>query len=114
MTETQGYLGLPFTPGSDTSRAAAESALATVRASRRLVLDLLRASENGYTHEELCQAAGAAWADSGIRTRCNELVKAGLVVDSGQRRRTSHGRATVVWRIAPASEDAARIGEGDG
>jgi hypothetical protein len=95
--ETQGYLGLPYTPGSDTSYAAAEQAIPNAARTRRLVLTLLRSTEHGLTHEELAQAAGDQYADSGLRTRCNELVKAGLVIDSGLRRQTRHGRSTVVW-----------------
>jgi hypothetical protein len=34
---------------------------------------------------------------SGLRTRRSELVDLGLVVNSGQVRRTSSGRRTIVW-----------------
>jgi hypothetical protein len=106
--ETQGYPGLPYTPGSDTSYAAAGQAIPNAARTRRLVLTLLCAAEHGLTHEELAQAAGSQYADSGLRTRCNELVKAGLVMDSGQRRQTRHGRSTVVWiaRTAETSSTA--------
>lgn len=38
--------------------------------------------------------------DSGIRTRCKELVRLGQVVDTGERREISTGRKTIVWRAA--------------
>lgn len=36
---------------------------------------------------------------SGARTRRRELVDAGLVEDSGQRKLTEAGRKTIVWRV---------------
>ncbi len=36
-------------------------------------------------------------SDSGIRTRCSELVKMGLVRDTGRTERTASGRNAVVW-----------------
>lgn len=42
-----------------------------------------------------------AQSPSGLRTRRSELVRAGLVVDSGERGMTSTGRAAVRWAIAP-------------
>lgn len=39
-------------------------------------------------------------SDSGIRTRRSELVKLGVVVDSGLRGRTASNRQTVLWKVA--------------
>lgn len=36
-------------------------------------------------------------AESGIRTRRSELVRKGLVVDSGRRTTTRSGRKSIVW-----------------
>jgi len=36
-------------------------------------------------------------SDSGIRTRRSELVKEGLVKDSGKRVKTPSGRESIVW-----------------
>jgi hypothetical protein len=55
------------------------------------------------TDEELCAMfdAGPVWASpSSIRSRRAELVAAGVVVNTGRRRRTSSGRQAIVWNVA--------------
>ena len=98
-----GYVGLPYTPGSDTSRAAAVQALGSADTQRERVLALLtQADDEGCTHEELQEALrqlGYRYSDSGVRTRCSELVDQGLVEDSGGRRRSRHHRWMAVWRV---------------
>ena len=39
-------------------------------------------------------------SESGIRSRRSELVRAGKVEDSGERRRTPSGRLSIVWGLA--------------
>lgn len=39
-------------------------------------------------------------SDSGIRTRRAELVRKGLVVDTGERGFTQSGRQSIVWGLA--------------
>lgn len=39
-------------------------------------------------------------SESGIRSRRAELVAAGLIVDSGERRKTPSGRNAIVWKLA--------------
>lgn len=59
---------------------------------------------HGLTDEELLHI----WADqydeqispSGLRSRRSELVRAGRVVDSGERGTTAAGRRCIVWRLA--------------
>ena len=101
--DAHGYVGLPYTPGSDTSRAAAVQALGSADTQRERVLNLLtRADGYGCTHEELQDALrqlGYGYSDSGVRTRCSELVDQGLVEDSGVRRRSRHQRWMAVWRV---------------
>jgi len=39
-------------------------------------------------------------SESGIRSRRAELVRKGLIVDSGRRVKTASGRNAIVWRLA--------------
>lgn len=48
--------------------------------------------------------AFARWpmqSSSGIRTRRRELTDAGLVVDTGKRRKLRSGRRAIVWQVKP-------------
>ena len=91
----------------DTSHAAAQSLTPeTLRLSQAAVLDLLRGYPAGLTDQGLAQAYGNGWpgpaqSDSGLRTRRAELVRGGLVVDTGRRERLASGRQAVVWAVAP-------------
>ena len=38
-------------------------------------------------------------SDSGIRSRRSELVRLGLIIDSGKRETLSSGRKAIVWRL---------------
>ena len=61
---------------------------------------LLLCDYGPMSHGQLIEAAaerGVKQSESGLRTRCDELAKIGLVVDSGQRAKTEHGRDTIVW-----------------
>jgi hypothetical protein len=112
--DAHGYVGLPYTPGSDTSRAAAVQALGSADTQRANVLSLLtQAGDDGCTHEELQDALrqlGYRYSDSGVRTRCSELVDQGLVEDSGERRRSRHQRWMAVWRVTkPEREHTLRV-----
>lgn len=87
----------------ETSHEAASS-LTHLRARQAAVLALLRL-HGPRTLEELVRdyhkSRHTKQSDSGIRTRCSELVFAGLVEDSGERRKTKAGRNAVVWRAVP-------------
>lgn len=84
-----------------TSHAGADAARATASECRGLVLATLLAHPDGLTHEELVQAyrdrGEPPHSESGIRTRCNELVARGVVVDSEERRPSLAGRTSIVW-----------------
>jgi hypothetical protein len=67
---------------------------------------------NGAMIDELlivkCREAGIGMSDSGIRSRRNELVNAGLVVDTGKTGRTVRGRNSTKWRAMSLDEYRAR------
>ena len=95
----------PQAPGrrylADDTRREANRALAIdhVEDCRGQVLAFITArGPLGATDFELCRAVGFL-ADTARARRC-ELRDAGRVIDSGQRRQTSSGRAAVVWIAA--------------
>ena len=55
------------------------------------LIELYREFRDGY--KSLRQT------DSGIRSRRAELVRAGVLADSGERANTKAGRKSVVWKI---------------
>ncbi|WP_051103521.1 hypothetical protein [Terracoccus sp. 273MFTsu3.1] len=84
----------------ETSHEAAAS-VGDVRESQRFVHSLLKAS-GGATDEALVnttQNLGFPISPSGLRTRRSELVRLGLVEDSGERERLASGRRAIVWRV---------------
>lgn len=78
-----------------TSHLAAKKAAPKAETLRAIVLELLR-TPSGMTHDELI-AALPDWSPSGVRTRCRELVDAGLVVCIGERQ-SAAGNRSKVWR----------------
>lgn len=63
------------------------------------VLALLR--ERPLTDEQLVACLSGQMSASGARTRRAELVRAGFVRDSGDRRLNSSGRKVIVWVATP-------------
>ena len=83
---------------SRTSQEAADSlGPATLNAMQRRVLELLAATPDGLTDEEMQRRL--RMNPSTQRPRRIELMRRGLVAESGTRR-TSSGRMAVVWRVA--------------
>jgi predicted ArsR family transcriptional regulator len=81
---------------SPTSCAAAEAIVPHLNKLQARVLDYLRGcGERGATDEELVEALRLS--PSTARPRRIELVKAGLVRDSGRTRKTNSGREATVW-----------------
>lgn len=81
---------------SDTSRAAAEAIKPCTGAMRQAVYNYLL--RNGPATDEEMQE-GIPMSQNGQRPRRCELVAAGLVEDSRERRKTRAGKKAVVWRI---------------
>ena len=89
----------PYQQHSDTSRLAAAAIEPKSGTLRRAVLDFLRCrGDVGATDEEM-QTALAMNANT-QRPRRVELLRAGLIRESGQLRRTGAGRDAVVWRVS--------------
>jgi len=92
-------LPLPYQAHSDTSHSAAESMRALAgRLRARVYACIVSHGAAGLTDEEI--QAELEMQGSTQRPRRVELVRAGLVVDSGLRRRTTAWRSAVVWKGA--------------
>jgi hypothetical protein len=79
-----------------------------LRLSQEDVLSVLREALGGRATDADLLDSYLAWArlsavrwqsPSGVRTRRNELVRRGLVVDTGERRRLASGRSAVIWAV---------------
>jgi predicted ArsR family transcriptional regulator len=87
----------PAVRGSQTSAAAADSLDApTLNAMQRRVLEVLQATPDGLTDEEMQTRLGMN--PSTQRPRRIELARRGMVVEAGTRK-TASGRMAVVWRV---------------
>lgn len=84
-----------------TSWAAADSVTdTTITRTKRAILHVLE--QGPMTDEQIAEAVGPAYTSpSGLRTRRKELVKAGLVCDSGKRVRMDSGRWAILWARQP-------------
>jgi hypothetical protein len=97
--EKPEHVGAPYAIGSDTSKEAAKSIVGKIAEQRTEVYRaIVRAGANGLTWSEIVQQLGCSPTANG---RCSELRDVGLIVDSGQRRRTHTGRRAVVWIASP-------------
>lgn len=90
----------------ETSHEAAES-VKDITATQAAILKLLQAMPMAdedlifYYKQQISMGADARdfprASESGIRSRRAELVKAGKVIDTGERDLTSSGRRAIVW-----------------
>jgi hypothetical protein len=88
--------------GVDTSIAAAEAIDFNLPRLQKAVLAVIRgAGSRGATCDEIAQALG--WVRWRVRPRTSELRRDGKIVDSGARRKSMAGVASIVW-VAPAQE----------
>jgi hypothetical protein len=88
----------PAARGSITSAQAADSlGPATLNAMQRRVLELLQATPEGLTDEEMQRRLGMN--PSTQRPRRIELARRGMVVEAGTRK-TASGRNASVWRAS--------------
>ena len=99
--------------GTDTSEAGAEHFKQKARTRREWVLDRIQgAGENGLTNAELVDLWGgpkySTGVQPGIQPRTTELKKLGKIRDSGRRRRSRGGLASIVW-IATTEEEESDI-----
>ena len=89
----------PYLQGSVTSLEAAEAIEPKVGTLRRAVLECIRSSAlHGWTDEQIQRLTNMG--PSTQRPRRVELMRAGLVVDSGRTRKTASGRNATVWVAA--------------
>lgn len=87
----------------DTSHEAAASAAERAATDRALVLRLHREHTAGLTDFELADLAGRQQTSLGVRR--GELVKAGLIRNSGLRRPAPSGAAATVWMMTYEGRD---------
>ena len=89
----------PRSPGwrkTDTSRDAARSIAPKAQKLRDIVYRAIEArGEQGATCHELADITGIEYASA--QPRFTELRIAGKIEDSGQRRKTPSGKASIVW-----------------
>jgi len=84
--------------------AAASIPEQSLRLNQQAVLHLLRRL-GPSTDEDIALAYdGPRQSPSGLRTRRHELVAAGFVADSGQRRPLMSGRLSIVWEAVLEEE----------
>lgn len=96
---------LPYAAGSETSKAAAEWIAGQAATQRDRVYAYLRDTAGGATDEEIQSALGMKVQSE--TPRRGELVDAGLVRDSGRKRKTSSGATATVWEAVPGGAAAA-------
>ncbi len=86
---------MPRHNGTDTSREAALSLHPISGALRQRVLEVITRSA-GMTCDEVEDRTGLSHQTASARV--NELSRLGLLIDTGERRKTRSGRNAKVWR----------------
>lgn len=110
-TPARPYPEGPGYSDDDTSRAAAASVEPHTSRIAGMVLERLRLAQTadtvGFTADQLEQALGLRAQT--VTGRLRELVLAGKVIDSGERRPTRRGRMAKVWSLAPPGTQAPEL-----
>jgi hypothetical protein len=80
----------------DTSIEAARKAVLKSGTRRKEIFDLISNHSNGLTDDEIEILTGLTHQSaSGLR---NSLMRDGLIVDSGERRKNRRGNSSIVWK----------------
>ncbi len=84
----------------ETSHAAARS-VRNIRASQRAILALFHKYGSMTLEELACRAKSAdlPMSESGVRTRCSELVRLGELRDTGSSKPSRSRRRCIVWGL---------------
>lgn len=85
-----------------TSHDAANANQSGRHKDRQRALEIHRAHPDGLTDHELAALMDRVQPSAGKRR--GELRDAGLIVDSGERRRTPQGSTAIVWKLKQGSE----------
>lgn len=99
LSPTQGVIwDLPIARRSDpaTSHEAAHRAKSTAETNRAYALRVLRNHPEGLTDFRLAEITGISQTSIGVRR--GELVKVGLVVDSGRCGFSPSGSRCIIWK----------------
>lgn len=94
------YPDAPGYKARSTSRAAAEGVAPKAGTLRARVLDAIRARPG--TPEEIAARLGEPVLNT--RPRTSELVRMGLIEDSGERRKAMGGRSAIVWQAKEVAD----------
>lgn len=85
--------------GSDFAAAAAFAGGLGLTGKRAKILKLVIDSGTGLTNSEIVEKTG--YFTHAVSGRLNELVKAGLLRDSGRRKFSSANRIAIIWELDP-------------
>lgn len=101
-------------PGLSRNNATGETSHDAAKGNKRTLRErVLERIERGPCIPETIladlRAAGVSTVLTSIRPRCSELVRLGLICDSGQREKGEGGCRAIVWRLTTAAEEAAYL-----
>jgi hypothetical protein len=100
----RGYPDVPGFKGAETSREAGRRISRHASTVRDLVLAEFRAAfPMGLGADEI--AARLNQSILTVRPRCSELLAAGLIEQTHQRRRNASGMSAAIWRAPPFQKD---------